>query len=107
MLVALLPTLDAEGWTSVFDLVRARADKTGDIHVLIQILSTAGKLAQPPSPALLYPQLHAVLRQLAQQTRREAMSYLAPLAALVRTLGGDEVVGDVCCAALEVGSWWP
>lgn len=107
VLIALLPTLDAEGWTSVFDLTRARVDKTGDIHALTQLLSAVGKLAQPPSPALLYPPLHALLRQLAQQTRREAMSYLAPLAALVRTLGGDEAAGDVCCATLEVGSWWP
>lgn len=107
VLSALLPTLDAEGWTGVFDLVRARVDKTGDIHALTQLLSAAGKLAQPPSPALLYPHLHALLRQFAQQTRQEAMSYLAPLDALVRMLGGDEAVGDVCCAALEVGNWWP
>lgn len=107
VLTVLLPTLTPGGWSRVLEMATAKASASSNLHFLTQILHPAGELAQPPSPALLYPALRDLLHLLAQEVRRDTLIHLAPLAATIAIIGGEMAVREACCATLETGSWWP
>jgi hypothetical protein len=107
VLAKLLPPLSEAGWATVLELATTKMRDTGDANFLLQVLKAAGSLVEQASPIQLYHALHEVLHLLAQRTRRDTLADLALLAPAMRARGGEEAVVEVCCAALEVGYWWP
>ncbi|HLI71946.1 MAG TPA: ATP-binding protein [Ktedonobacteraceae bacterium] len=107
VLTALLPGLSQAGRAKALELMLARTREAEGAHFLLRALANTGPAVQQAPPALLYPVLRDLLHSLASSTRREAVLNLAPLAPVVCILGGEEAAAAVCCALLEVGSWWP
>jgi hypothetical protein len=107
VLAKLLPPLSEAGWATVLELARMQMRDRGDANFLLQVFKAAGSLVRQASPMLLYHALHEILHLLAQRTRRDMLADLVLLAPAIRALGGEEAVAEVCCAALEVGYWWP
>lgn len=107
VLDALFPALTPDGWGIVLRLATEKARATGNLYLLTQVLRTAGALAQPPSPALLYSPLRDLLHLLAQGTRRDVLTHLMPLTNILSIVGGDTALRETCRAGAETGYWWP
>ena len=104
---ALLAARSYSDWTEVLALVNARTQATGQAYFLSRVLATAGKVAQPPAPDLLYPALNTLLRLLAQQTRQQTLEDLINLVPVIQASGDATALPEACSALLEVGLWWP
>lgn len=107
VLESLINALSQTTWVKVLELAMAKTRATGNAQFTAQVLKAADQFVQQSSPALLYPVLHEILHFLAQYTRRDTLVNLALLVPTIRIVGGEEAVVESCCAALEVGCWWP
>ena len=63
-------------------------------------------MAALPKPAVA-PLWRDTLHALATRTRRDLLSDLKALIAVISKLGGAEAVAETARAIQDVGGWWP